>query len=239
MSSLRIGTSGWVYKHWRDIFYPPKEPERSWLEFYAQHFDTVEINFSFYRLPAEKTFAGWRQRTPAGFRFAVKGSRYITHVKRLDVERESIDRLAERVDALEDRAGPVLWQLPPEFRRDDGRLKAFLDLLPPRYRHTLELRHHSWLVEPVFDLLQRHGVALCIPDRSDLPKELRLTANWTYVRFHSGAEGGDYTSRQLDQWAAYIGDFLAKGADVWAYFNNDWGGYAIRNASSLKERLVR
>lgn len=234
---LRIGTSGWTYRHWRGVFYPERLPQRRWLEFYAQHFDTVEINFSFYRLPKRETFEAWRARSGPDFRFAVKGSRFITHVRRLAEAEQHVGLFFERLEGLGERAGPVLWQLPPDFRRDDQRLEGFLAALPMAYRHSLEFRHESWLAEPVFERLAARRVALCIPDSPGLPQALRLTADWTYLRFHYGARGGDYTDEQLDLWAERIRGFRARGVGVWAYFNNDWGGYAIKNARALRERL--
>lgn len=235
---LRIGTSGWIYKHWKGLFYPQRLPQRAWLDFYAQHFDTVEINCTFYRLPTRETFESWRDRAAPGFCYAVKGSRFITHLRRLREPAEHVRLFAERLAGLGDRAGPVLWQLPPDFRRDDGLLAAFLEALPRQWRHTVEFRHESWLCEPVFGLLERHGVALCIPDHPTLPNATRLTADWAYFRFHAGrGEGGDYTESQLDDWAQRIRGFLAAGADVWAYFNNDAHGFAIKNANQLRERL--
>jgi uncharacterized protein YecE (DUF72 family) len=243
VAMLRIGTSGWIYKHWRGVFYPEQLPQREWLTFYSRHFDTVEINFTFYRLPSRETFASWRERAPPGFCYAVKGSRFITHLKRLHDPEEHIHLFFDHLQGLGGPAsgcpvGPILWQLPPDFQRDDERLQRFLAALPAGYWHTVEFRHESWLVEEVFALLAVHGVALCIPESPHLPRALRLTTDWTYLRFHQGAHGGDYTPEQLDAWAEHIHGFLAQGVTVWAYFNNDWHGYAVKNARELKERLV-
>ena len=237
MVELRIGTSGWIYKHWKGVFYPERLPQARWLEFYAQTFDTVEINFSFYRLPSLKTFQNWRARVGPHFRYAVKGSRYITHLKRLLEPEEHVALFFERVAGLSDRAGPILWQLPPDFPCDEARLDHFLRVLPTNYRHTVEFRHESWLVERVFEQLARYSVALCIPERPGLAHALRLTTDWTYLRFHQGVRGGDYTPEQLDEWAKRISRWLGQGVSVWAYFNNDWRGYAVKNALELRERL--
>jgi len=234
---IRIGTSGWVYKHWKGIFYPEKLPQRLWFDAYARSFDTVEINFTFYRLPAESTFATWRARAPAGFTYAVKASRFITHVRRLRDPAEDVTRLADRLPALGDRCGPILWQLPPDFERDDQRLDGLLAVLPLHWQHTIEFRHPSWLDQTVFDKLRAAGVALCIPDHPKLPQALDLTADWTYVRFHYGAVDGRYTCEQVDLWARRIAEWRARGVDVWAYFNNDWHGYAIENARELMAKL--
>ncbi len=238
MSHIHVGTSGWVYSHWREIFYPPKLPQRLWLDFYVQKFSTVEVNFTFYRLPAESTCAAWATKAPAGFHFAIKGSRFITHVRRLKDVASSVERLAERLDVLGQCTGPVLWQLPPDFERDETLLGAFLEVLPKRFRHAFEFRHASWLVEPIFDLLHAHQAALCIPDRADLPKDIRLTTDWAYFRFHGGADTGDYSDEQLDWWASQIARLSSSTQDVWAYFNNDWNGYALKNARGLLERLT-
>ena len=236
---LHIGTSGWIYEHWRGVFYPERLPQREWLDFYAREFDTVEINFTFYRLPSRETFQSWRDRAAPAFSYAVKGSRFVTHLKRLRDPEQHVGRFFERLQGLGDRAGPILWQLPPNFHRNDERLRGFLAALPREYRHAIEFRHASWLVEAVFAHLAEDGLALCIPDRPDLPQTVRLTANWTYVRFHGGTdEGGSYTAAQLDDWAERIRAFLARGAAVWVYFNNDWHGHAIRNARDLRARLA-
>jgi uncharacterized protein YecE (DUF72 family) len=237
VATLRLGTSGWIYKHWKGIFYPEKVPQRSWLDFYQRHFDTVEINFTFYRLPERSVFESWHDRSPPGFAYAVKGSRFLTHVRRLREPEEGVGRIAERLEGLGDRVGPLLWQLPPDFVRDDERLARFLACLPERWQHTVEFRHESWLDETIFTMLERHGVALCIPDSPRLPKALRLTAPWTYVRFHGDGPGGNYTPEMLDRWADFLRGVLASGADAWVYFNNDWYGYALWNARDLSARL--
>jgi uncharacterized protein YecE (DUF72 family) len=238
VAELRIGTSGWIYQHWRGIFYPEKLPQKSWFEHYRQHFDTVEVNFTFYRLPERPVFERWREQAPVDFKYAIKGSRVVTHVRRLREPAEGLARLAERLEGLGDRCGPVLWQLPPDFARDDERLAGFLEALPARWRHTLEFRHQSWYDPAVYRQLERFGVALCIPDSPKLPQALRLTADWTYVRFHGAGPDGDYSPELLDLWAERVRGYLAGGVDVWAYFNNDWHGYALRNARDLRARLA-
>jgi uncharacterized protein YecE (DUF72 family) len=236
---LRIGTSGWIYKHWRGLFYPPGLPQRRWLEFYARHFDTVEVNFSFYRLPARETFEAWRERAAPGFCYAVKGSRFVTHLKRLRDPREHVDLFLSRVAGLDDRTGPILWQLPPDFRRDDARLRGFLEALAREYHNAVEFRHESWMAEPVLEMPAEHGVALRIPDHPRFPRPLRLTAGWTYIHFHYGGAGnGNYGGDELAAWAERIRGFQQQGAAVWAYFNNDWAGLAIKNALALRERLT-
>lgn len=236
---LHIGCSGWVYNHWRNRFYPPKLPQREWFAFYSQHFDTVELNNSFYRLPKPETFDGWRQRSPEDFRFAVKGSRYITHIRRLKEPIDSVGRFFESADKLGPKAGPILWQLAPSFQRDDERLGAFLAALPRQHLHAFEFRHKSWLVQDIYDLLAEHRVALCVPDRPDLPQDVRCVTDWAYVRLHgSNHDEGNYSDAELRMWADRIGSFMASGAAVWAYFDNDQEGFAINNARTLRDLLA-
>lgn len=233
-----MGCSGWVYNHWRSIFYPKDVPQKAWFEFYAEHFDTVEINNSFYRLPKPETFASWRQRAPRRFCFAVKGSRFITHIKRLKDPEESVKRFFDSADQLESRAGPILWQLAPNYHRDDDRLAAFLAALPRKHIHAFELRHKSWLTDEVYALLGEHRAALCVPDRPDLPQDIRCTTDWSYVRLHgSNHDDGDYSHPELDTWARRIQDFAEEGANVWVYFDNDQHGFAIQNARYLRHKL--
>jgi uncharacterized protein YecE (DUF72 family) len=240
-ASVRIGTSGWIYPHWRGRFYPPELPQRAWLEFYASHFDTVEVNYSFYRLPSRESFADWAARTPTDFCFALKGSRFVTQMKRLKDPDVHVPRFFERANTLGPKLGPVLWQLPPQLHRDDGRLESFLAVLPPDRRNAIEFRHPSWLVEPIYALLRRHGIALCLADRDGqrYPSEPLLTTTWSYLRFHSGLAGGDYTETQLREWASVIADFCSRGASVYGYFNNDWNGFALKNARQLRDLVMR
>ncbi len=238
--SIRIGTSGWTYAHWHGRFYPATLPQRAWLDFYASRFDTVEVNNSFYRLPTRETFSAWAAQTPADFCFAVKGSRFVTHLKRLAEPDVHVATFFDRAEALGEKLGPVLWQLRADFQRDDDRLDAFLASLPPNTANAIEFRHPSWLVAAVYARLERHGVALCLADRDGqaFPAEPIATTNWSYLRFHSGVSGGDYTAAQLDHWAGVIADFRARGISTYAYFNNDWNGYAPKNAVELRIRLT-
>ena len=240
---IRIGCSGWNYQHWRNgVFYPPRLPPRRWLQFYAEHFDTVEINMTFYRLPKPEAVRRWVEESPEGFLFAVKLSRYITHVKRLRDVRPGLETFLERLEPLlgSPKLGPFLWQLPPNFRRDDERLATVLADLPPG-RHCFEFRHESWFRDEVYDLLRDHGVALVIGDRPEVHafQAHELTADWTFVRFHSGSRGGggNYSEGELAEWAERIDGWRRAGVDVYAYFNNDWEGYAPRNAVRLQELL--
>jgi uncharacterized protein YecE (DUF72 family) len=242
MKRIRIGCSGWMYDDWRGRLYPEKEPKRRWLELYAEHFDTVEVNASFYRLQRRETVAGWVERTSPQFLFAVKASRYLTHIKRLvDIE-EGIKRFYEPLEPLINagRLGPVLWQLPENFHRDDARLRGWLDLLPEGL-HTIEFRHQSWFVPEVLDALRERGVALTIGDHPSRPfQSYEATARWRFVRFHYGARGrrGNYSVSELAVWAARIRGWLPD-TDVYAYFNNDWNSYAPANAQELRRQILR
>ena len=237
---VRVGCSGWNYASWKDEFYEGK-PARLWLEHYAQYFDTVEVNNTFYRLPLKTSVARWVEETPTKFVFALKASRYLTHVKRLTDLGSGIQRYYERLEPLarSPKLGPVLWQLPANFRRDDERLSAALEALPPG-RHCFEFRHATWFVEPVYDLLRKHRAALVIGDRPEV-KEFQsheLTADWTYVRFHYGSRGrrGNYSESELEEWARRFEDWRRE-VEIFAYFNNDWEVFAVRNALWLKRRL--
>ena len=241
MKPIRIGCSGWNYKHWRNgVFYPPRLPPRRWLDFYSRRFDTVEINSTFYRLPRQTAVENWIRESPPDFVFAVKMSRYATHIKRLRDLGPSIELFYERLGPMlgSPKFGPVLWQLPPGFRRDDERLAEALAQLPAG-RHCFEFRHESWFVDGVYDLLRSHGVALVIGDTPERPFQPHVfTAEWTFVRFHYGRRGRDsnYSERELEAWAQRI-EAWARGIEVFAYFNNDRNGYAVRNGLWLRERL--
>jgi uncharacterized protein YecE (DUF72 family) len=231
-----IGTSGWVYRHWRGVFYPWHLPGEQWLRYYAARFDTVELNNSFYRLPSEGAFRRWKEDAPAGFTYAVKASRYITHMKKLAGAEEALQRFLERSRLLGDRLGPVLYQLPPFWACNADRLRTFLGLLPRDVRHVFEFRHASWFNETVFSLLERYGAALCIVSLPEFPCLLRATAPFVYIRLH-GAEvkyGSCYSERELEWWAEQILGFLHDGKDVYAYFNNDACCYAVQNALRLR-----
>jgi uncharacterized protein YecE (DUF72 family) len=241
VSEIRVGCSGWNYSHWRELIYPKGLPAKAWLEYYTTLFDTVEINNTFYRLPSVSAVRGWVERSPRGFLFAVKMSRYVTHIKRLTGLEQGIPLFYSRIAPLarSPKMGPVLWQLPPTFKRDDERLAQALASLPEG-RHCLEFRHPTWYVPEVYELLRRHGVALVIPDSPKYPfRELELTADWTFVRFHHGTRGrgGNYSESEIREWADRIAAWSADGLDVYAYYNNDWEGYAVRNGLRLKQFL--
>ncbi len=238
-----VGLSGWNYAHWRNgVFYPPRLPASRWLDHYAEHFDTVEVNATFYRLPRRDAVARWVEQTPEGFTFAVKASRYLTHVKRLRDLGPGLELFHERIEPLLEspKLGPLLWQLPPTFKRDDDRLAAALAQLPPGLKHTIEFRPPSWFVPETYALLREHRVALAIGDRPQVNgfQTHELTADWTYVRFHAGTRGrrGNYSEAELREWAARLHEW-SRTHEIYAYFNNDWEGFAPRNAARLK-RLV-
>jgi uncharacterized protein YecE (DUF72 family) len=238
--AIHIGCSGWDYTDWRGTFYDAREPKRRWLELYAEHFDTVEVNSTFYRLASQDAVRRWIEATPDGFRFAVKASRYLTHVRRLTELDSGIARFYEPLQPLIEsrRLGPVLWQLPANFHRDEERLGAWIEALPPGL-HTIEFRDPSWFQPSVFRLLRERGVALTIGDHPDRRfQSHEATAAWRFIRLHYGARGarGNYSATELDQWAQRMEEWRRHG-EIWAYFNNDWEGFAPRNAIGLIRRL--
>lgn len=235
----RVGTSGWVYPHWRGVFYPADLPQSRWFEYYARHFDTVEINNTFYRLPGEHTFDRWRAQAPPGFLYAVKASRYITHVRRLRECAEPLARFLGRARRLGPALGPVLYQLPPRWRPNLPRLTAFVQMLPADLTHVLEFRDGRWFTSEVLDILRRHGVSFCIFHMGDAETPLAVTAATVYIRMHGAGEryGGCYDVEALRRWAERIRGWCAAGHDVYVYFNNDAFGHAVRNACTLKELL--
>jgi len=241
VTRVRVGCSGWNYDSWRHgVFYSERLPARRWLAAYAEQFDTVEINSTFYRLPKRAAAERWAQESPDDFTFTVKVSRYLTHVKRLRETPQHLDLLLARIEPLiaAGKLGPLLWQLPPTFRRDDQRLAEVLAGLPRTLRHAFEFRHESWFAEPVMELLRGHGIALVIADRPEIRsfQTRDLTTDFTFVRFHHGTRGrrGNYSPAELAEWAASIREWSA-ARDVYAYFNNDWEGFAPANAFEICE----
>jgi len=237
--AIRIGTSGWVYPHWRGVFYPKDLPQREWFSYYAERFDTVEINNSFYRLPDGTVFDRWREQAPKEFCYAVKASRYLTHLKKLKDPEEPLNRFFNVATHLKTKLGPVLYQLPPRWPVDIARLRDFLSALPRGHRHVFEFRDQSWFVEEIFELLRKHHVAFCIHDKPDLRMPLLVTCKVAYVRFHGAAShGGSYSTNKLREWAQLLNEWDSRGITSFVYFNNDLGGYAIRNALTLKRILA-
>jgi uncharacterized protein YecE (DUF72 family) len=236
---VRIGCSGWNYRDWKEPVYGGL-PASKWLAHYATLFDTVEVNATFYRLPSEKAVQGWADQTPDDFLFTVKASRYLTHVKRLRNLEEGVRRFFDPLAPLKraEKLGPVLWQFPENFHREDERLAEALKRLPQE-RHCFEFRHESWFVPEVYELLREHGCALVIGDHPERPfQPHEFTADWTFVRFHYGGRGrgGNYSKTELERWAERIGEWRER-VEVFAYFNNDWRAYAPRNATYLRDRL--
>ncbi|WP_354643671.1 DUF72 domain-containing protein [Kitasatospora camelliae] len=238
-----IGTSGWSYDDWRGVLYPEGAPKRLWLEEYARHFATVESNNAFYRLPSRATFAAWRERTPEDFRWAVKASRFLTHVKRLREPAEPVRRLMTAAEGLGDRLGPVLLQLPPTLRADAGLLDDCLRCFPAGSAVAVEPRHPSWWVPEVRQVLEHRGAALCWADRGSRPvTPLWVTCDWGYLRLHEGraAPAPRYGRRALAGWVERAGGAWAgAGGTVWVYFNNDPGGAAVRDAAAFATAAER
>jgi uncharacterized protein YecE (DUF72 family) len=236
---VRVGCSGWQYKHWRGNFYPTELRLKHWLEHYASIFDTVEVNNSFYRLPEAATFAAWAARAPAGFLFAVKASRYLTHMKKLKEPEEPVDRFFGRARSLGRRLGPVLYQLPPRWTLDLERLSHFLGILPRDAVHVIEFRDPSWYTSEVYALLERHAVSLCLHDMPGSATGRLRVGPHVYLRFHgaSGRYDGSYPDAQLADWAAWLQQSARDGNDAYVYFNNDMGGHAPRNALVLRRHL--
>jgi len=235
----RVGCSGWQYKHWRGDFYPADLPQARWFEHYAARFDTVEINSSFYRLPERETFAAWARRAPMRFLFAVKASRFLTHMKKLKDPEEPIDRLFTRMRALGRHLGPVLYQLPPGWKVDVGRFRHFLGVLPRDARHVVEFRDPTWYDKEIYRLMEERGVALCLHDMPGSATGRERVGPFVYVRFHGASSkyGGGYTKDRLRSWAKWLNAQRDAGADVFAYFNNDEGGHAPRDAVTLRRVL--
>ncbi len=243
-SGARVGCSGWNYDHWRNgVFYPPGLPQRRWLEHYGQRFDTVEVNSTFYRLPRRSAVEQWAAATPDDFVFAVKVSRYVTHSKRLREVERSLPRLIEPIEPLvaTGKLGPLLWQLPPNFARDDARLEQALGAFPREFRHAIEFRHPSWFDEGVCAMLRAHDVALVVADRPELHDvPVEPTTDLVYIRFHHGSRGrrGNYSRAELEGWAKRIAGWTT-ARRAYVYFNNDWEGFAPANAAALTELLGR
>ena len=238
---LFIGTSGWHYKHWLGgVFYPAGTRPGEMFEYYARYFNTVEINNSFYRLPSAETFDAWRESSPRGFCFAVKGSRFITHMKKLKDPKSSSEKFFLAAERLGEKLGPILFQLPPRWKVNVERLSEFLDALPPEHKYTVEFRDASWFVKPVFELLRKHNVGFCIHDFADMNVPCEITAGFAYIRFHGPTSAkyfGSYSEEQLEQWAERIEGWRSRLSAVYAYFNNDPGGEAVKNALTLKRFL--
>jgi len=235
--SAHIGTSGWHYQHWKGPFYPEKHPDDQLLSYYVKHFHTAEINNTFYRLPSENAVREWRNAVPKGFVYAVKGSRYISHQKKLKDPEQSLPNFLDRTQLLQEKCGPILFQLPPRWHLNTDRLEAFLQALPDDYQFTLEFRDPSWFGEHTEQLLSEKGVAFCVYDFQGRQSPRSVTADFVYIRLHGpdGAYSGRYTSEQLTDWAEFIGRCTEDGKEVYCYFDNDEAGYAALNALELQD----
>lgn len=237
--SILIGTSGWHYRHWVGDFYPPKTPSRLFLNHYLKLFPTVEINNSFYRLPSETALESWRDAAPSSFRFAVKASRFITHFKKLKDAGPSYRVFFDRIQTLGNRLGPILFQLPPHWHYDGDRLAGFLAILPRGPRYVFEFRDRDWYRDEAFALLDRFSAGFCIHDLPDSASPEIVTGKLAYVRFHgpTGKYQGSYADADLARWAGRMRKWSSQRIPVFAYFNNDIGGHAPRNASTLRSML--
>jgi len=240
--TIHIGCSGWQYRHWRGDFYPTELPPTRWLEHYATHFDTVEINNTFYRLPEAATFAAWARRVPRGFVYAVKASRYLTHTKKLKDPDDPVELFFSRAKRLGATFGPILYQLPPRWPLTSAslaRFENFMKALPPKRRHVVEFREPSWYAREVFALLQRHRVALCLHDMHGSAISSLEIGPFVYMRFHGTQKyGGRYSDAALDAWAERLAGEAGKARPIYVYFNNDAGGHAPRDAMRLRKRVL-
>jgi uncharacterized protein YecE (DUF72 family) len=237
MPKLYIGTSGFSYSHWEEgVFYPKGLAKNKQLEYYSQHFQTVELNNPFYHLPPAKTFQNWHQRTPKNFIFTVKVSRYITHIKRLKNCREPWQRFIANTKELKEKLGPILFQLPPNWRMNIERLERFLKILPKKYQYSFEFRHSSWFNQEIYDILKKHRIALCLADSNQWPYQEEITADFIYLRLHGSHRlcSAKYTDKELKNWAGKIKKWRKLGKDIFVYFNNDFAGYAVKNTLILK-----
>lgn len=235
-AEIRIGTSGWHYKHWVGTFYPPKWPASKMLAYYVERFDTVELNNSFYRLPPEGALANWRDSTPADFCFAVKGSRFLTHMKKLKDPEPGLDRFFQRADILGPKLGPILFQLPPHWALDLDRFQTFLRALPAQHRYAFEFRNATWDTAEVYRELTRYNCAYCAYDLGGYQSPIEITADFTYVRLHGpgGKYQGSYSEEALAAWAQRIRCWRSRLKAIYFYFDNDQAGYAPANAIQLR-----
>ncbi|MBK0402482.1 DUF72 domain-containing protein [Adhaeribacter sp. BT258] len=241
-NKIYIGTSGWHYKHWVGTFYPAGTPAQDFTNFYLRYFRTVEINNSFYKLPTLETFASWRASVPNDFVFAVKASRYITHLKKLKEPQQSTLRFFENLRGLGKKTGPVLFQLPPAWKVNPERLQSLLQILPPEHRYTFEFRDQSWYMPEIYDLLQQHNAAFCIYELAGHQSPLEVTADFVYIRLHGPSLNkyqGSYPDETLGFWAEKLLAWQSQNKSVYLYFDNDQEGYAAFNARRLQEMILQ
>lgn len=238
-NSIHIGTSGWSYKHWQEVFYPSNIAKKEHLAYYSKYFSTVEVNNSFYHLLTKKVVENWINSVPSDFIFAVKASRYITHIKRLKDPEKMISTFMESIKQFDDKVGPILFQLPPNFNFNPERLEFFIKSMSQDYRYTFEFRNKSWFNSETYDILKRNNIALCIYNMGDYQSPKEITADFVYMRLHGpgGLGSHKYNDKTLEIFYHHIKDFNKQGKGVFCYFNNDEAGYAIENANELIQKL--
>ena len=239
-AEIRIGTSGYSYKHWAGRYYPPGLKPSGWLRHYLRDFDTVELNNTFYQLPEPETFDNWRKATPEDFLFAVKGSRFLTHMIKLKDPERGLVNFIPRAQRLRSKLGPILWQLPPGWKVNAERLETFLQILPREHRYTFELRNQTWMTDEIHAILRKYNAAYCIYQIAGYQSPLEITADWTYVRLHGPTQfkyRGSYSDDQLAEWAERIRKWSRTLKAIYVYFDNDDSAYAVENALTLKRML--
>ncbi|GAB6282830.1 MAG: DUF72 domain-containing protein [Ignavibacterium sp.] len=232
---FHIGTSGWNYPHWKGLFYPDDLSQTKWLQFYASKFSTVELNSTFYHLPKEKTYENWKNKVSKNFIFSVKASRFITHIKKLNNVEENLKIFLDGVKLLKEKLGPILFQLPPNFKYDLERLNNFINFLPKKYFYTFEFRDKSWWNDEIYTLLKKNNCAFCIFELDELLSPKEITTDFIYVRLHGHKKryGGDYGLELLNQWAEFFIKQMNSNKNIYCYFDNDENAYAIKNAGEL------
>lgn len=239
--SIHIGTSGWSYDHWKGPFYPEKTSGEEMLSLYAEHFQTVEVNNTFYQLPSTDTLKNWKETVSDNFLFALKASRYITHQKKLNDPAESIKKFFDRIEVLDDKLGPILFQLPPRWHKNAERLSNFIDVLPKGYRYVFEFRDPTWFSDDIIELLSETNCAFCIYDLEGEQTPEHVTTDFVYIRLHGpgAAYQGSYSEQLLEKWVEKIDRWSAEGKEIYCYFNNDYAGHAPNNASVLQKLEMR
>ncbi len=236
---IHIGTSGWNYDHWRGRFYPEDLAKKEWLHYYSRHLHTVEINNTFYQLPKQDTFHHWKNTPANPFRFAVKASRYITHMKKLKDPEKGVSNFLKNAGYLGNKLGPILFQLPPNWKCNLERLTAFLEFLPKKYRYTFEFRDHRWINDRTVHMLEKNNVAFCIYELAGYSSPREVTADFVYMRLHGPGDKyqGRYDRASLENWAQQFHEWVQGGKEVFCYFDNDQEGFAVINAIELSEMV--